>query len=505
MATIVAHIPSGGDNRGIRQLPPNFLTSETRPPLAFTDDGPGELSEFGPRHDNDHHDFRQIRILPTPDEILAVHRPVYMPKKDLFHSHFLPNGPTRHLDTLFRQLRCDSTEILRDICYSAAQAAFLKINAAPADQIRQETRAGNRYFLYHNIKIEELLSHEHTAMVVRVSYDCPEFMRGHKMSGCGRFKEGMLVALLQLDPKAMDFSVYYMTVSMAQSTFSMDSFGGRGARAAVQLTFPPTTSQDEVLQLCRHALGQRSDCELYLVEFPKVLFAGFYNCLKCLQEMRDSDFSFSDCVAPRVNVAQASLARDLNTAAQKHPQFSCPPPAYATSPNFRYNLSKVVPSTSPIISLSVEQLSEPSTLDLLRRDTTLDEGQAVAFRDSLLREVACTQGPPGCGKTFLGVKIAQTLVESRTSSKPILLICLTNHALDSFLADLRDAGVSGLLRIGSGSREKWTDSINIRNLRRKTQFKKDDFFAMQDHTLQKKRRICELDLLCKGMIHWSRL
>lgn len=505
MATIMAHIPSGKDGRAVRQLPPNFLTSDPRPPLAFTDDGPGELSEFGPRHDNDHQDFRQIQILPTPDEILAVDRPIYMPKKDLVHNHFLQTGPTRHLDTLFRQLRCDSTESLRDICYSAAQAAFLKIHDTLEDQIRQETRAGNRYFLYRNIKIEELLSHERKSMVVRVSYDCPEFMRGQKMSSCSRFKEGMLVALLQLDPKAMDFSVYYMTVSMAQSTFSMDSFNGQGARAAVQLSLLPTAAQHEVLQLCRHALGQRRDCELYLVEFPKVLFAGFYNCLKCLQEMRDSDFSFSDCVAPRVNAAQVLLARDLNTAVQTRPQFPCPPPAYATEPNFRFNLSKVVPSTSPITSVSIEELSEPRTLDILRRDTTFDEGQAVAFRDSLLREVACTQGPPGCGKTFLGVKIAQTLVESRKSSKPILLVCLTNHALDGFLAELRDAGVSSLLRIGSGSREKWTDSINIRNLRKKTQFKKHDFFTMQDHTSQKKQRVCELDLLCKGVLHSSRL
>ncbi|OAL33033.1 hypothetical protein AYO22_00118 [Fonsecaea multimorphosa] len=477
----------------------NVLSPDPRPRLSFTDDGPGNLSVCGPRHDNDHQDYKKIKILPTADEILAVDRPTYMPKKDLHEPHFLDNGPARLLDTLFRQLRYDSIESIRDICYSASQVAFLGSGTAPEGHVRHETEAGNRYFLYNNVKIEELLSHEQMTMLVRVSYDCPSFMRAQKLYDSGRFQKGMLVALLQLDHATMKLSVYFMEVHLAQSTFSMDCFDGHGTRAAVQLSFLPTTSHDDVLQLCRHALGLCTGSELYLVEFPKLLFAGFYNCLKRLQQMRETDFSFQSYVAPETDVNEALLARKLNSVTGSPPRLACPPPSYALSSDFAYNLAKIVPPTCPIASASVGDLSRPSTLDILKRETTLDEGQAVAFRDSLMREYACTQGPPGCGKTFLGVQLAKTLLDSRPSQKPILLVCLTNHALDSFLADLRDAGVSNLLRVGSASKEDWTDAINLRNLRRKTRLKKQDAQMLHAHDLKKKLLFAELDSLCKAL------
>ncbi|EXJ74314.1 uncharacterized protein A1O5_02610 [Cladophialophora psammophila CBS 110553] len=502
MATMRLCISASTAGQDLNYESMNFLSPDPRPFPSFTDDGPGVLSAFGPRHDNDHANYRKIKILPTPDEILAVLRPTYMPKKDLYEKHFLDNGPRRLLDTLFRQLRCDSIESIRDICYSASQTAFLGSGTNPEGHVRHETVAGNRYFLYNNIKIEEMLSHEQKAMVVRISYDCPPFMRGQKLYDSGRFQKGMLVALLQLDHATMKLSVYFLEVHLAQNTFSMDCFDGRGTRAAVQLSFLPTTTHDEVLQFCRNALGLCSGSEMYLVEFPKVLFAGFYNCLKRLQEMRETDFAFPDYVAPDKTVDEALFTRELNYVAGSRPRFSCPPPSYALSPDFAYNLTKLVPPACPIASASVRDLSRPSTLELLKRETTLDEGQAAAFRDSLLREYACTQGPPGCGKTFLGVQLAKTLLDSRPSQKPILLVCLTNHALDSFLANLRDAGVSGLLRVGSGSKEDWTDTINLRNLRRKTRLKKEDSQALHAHGHQKKLLFAELDSLCKGNTPW---
>ncbi|OAG40425.1 hypothetical protein AYO21_05325 [Fonsecaea monophora] len=499
-ATVKSYISASSAGQSLSCLSVNVLSPEPRPRLPFTDDGPGKLSIFGPRHDNDHEDYRKIKILPTADEILAVYRPTFMPKKDLYTQHFLENGPGRLLDTLFRQLRYDSIESIRDICYSASQAAFLGTGTAPEDHVvRRETTSGNRYFLYNNIKVEELLSHEQMAMTVRVSYDCPLFMRAQKLYHSGRFQKGMLVALLQLDHATMKLAVYFLEVHQAQSTFSMECFDGRGTRAAVQLSFLPTTTPDDVLQLCRHALGLCGGSELYLIEFPKVLFAGLYNCLRRLQQMRESDFAFKSYVAPDKHPTEAWSAAQLHSIAGIPSHFLCPPPSYALSSEFLYNLTKLVPPTCPIASASVKELSRPSTLEILNRETTLDEGQAVAFRDSLLREFACTQGPPGCGKTFLGVQLAKTLLDSRTSLKPILLVCLTNHALDSFLADLRDAGVSNLLRVGSASKEAWTGAINLRNLRRKTRLTKEESQMLHAHDLQKKLLFAELDSLCKAL------
>ena len=46
------------------------------------------------------------------------------------------------------------------------------------------------------------------------------------------------------------------------------------------------------------------------------------------------------------------------------------------------------------------------------------------------------------------------------SRKPILIISLTNHALDSFLSDLRDAGIVTFVRMGAGSKESWTQEFD---------------------------------------------
>ena len=113
----------------------------------------------------------------------------------------------------------------------------------------------------------------------------------------------------------------------------------------------------------------------------------------------------------------------------------------------------------------------PSILQAIERETTLDQGQAQALCDTLCRRLAFTQGPPGTGKTFLGVALVKTLLASRAEadSRPILVVCTTNHALDNFLDDLRSAGLTRFARLGRGSREQWTRSHSIFALSRHIQ------------------------------------
>eukprot|EP01054_Gregarina_sp_Poly1_P009351 Gregarina_sp_Poly_1__9350@NODE_581_length_7440_cov_35_488539_g380_i1_p1_GENE_NODE_581_length_7440_cov_35_488539_g380_i1NODE_581_length_7440_cov_35_488539_g380_i1_p1_ORF_typecomplete_len1437_score192_24AAA_12/PF13087_6/1_3e48AAA_11/PF13086_6/4_5e27AAA_11/PF13086_6/1_3e16AAA_30/PF13604_6/6_7e10AAA_30/PF13604_6/0_011Viral_helicase1/PF01443_18/2_6Viral_helicase1/PF01443_18/1_8e07AAA_19/PF13245_6/7_1e09ResIII/PF04851_15/6_6e07ResIII/PF04851_15/1_2e03DUF2075/PF09848_9/8_5e06DUF2075/PF09848_9/1_8e02Uvr len=68
-------------------------------------------------------------------------------------------------------------------------------------------------------------------------------------------------------------------------------------------------------------------------------------------------------------------------------------------------------------------------------DMNLNESQAAAFQLALSNNVALIQGPPGTGKSYIGVKLVERLLVNRPS-KPILLVCFTNHALDQFLADI---------------------------------------------------------------------
>lgn len=504
MVTIKGRPSVPTDEKAAQSSSPNVLEASPRPLLSFTSDGPGSLSVSGPRHDNDAADYKHIQILPTVDEILSVHRPVYMPKKDLRLENPLPIGPGRLLDLLFRQLRCDSTESLRDICYSAAQTAFIGKSStchpqpAQHDHTKQETRAGNRYFLYRNVHVEELLAHEAKFLLARVSYDCPPFMRGGKMYESGRFKKGMLAALLHLDHATNELSVHFLEVHLSQSTFSMDSLNGAGRRAAVQLSFLQTSKREDVLELCRLGVGLSPQSELVLVEFPRALLAGFHHCLRRLQDMKETDFAFGQYIAPSMQIEDAVRAMEQALISDGLPVLDCPPPSYATEPGFKYDLSKIVTPPSRMAALSVKALSYESIIDRLKRETTLDAGQASAFRDCLTREFAFTQGPPGCGKTFLGVQLAKTILASRSKRKPILLVCLTNHALDSFLAELRDAGVEGLLRIGSSSKEEWTNAVNLLHKKKATRPTKSEAETMGVEYVKKRAQFCDIDLLCKG-------
>jgi hypothetical protein len=198
----------------VTALNPNFLSLEDRPiHHAFDNDGPGRLSSLGPRHDNDHINFQDIQILPTTDEILAVIRPPYMPRKNIQESNFLEPGPRRLLDTLFRHLRYDSVEGIRDVTYHATQQLLKQRDETSNDyEPKQETQSGNRYFLYPNVKFEELLSDEKRGVILRLSYTCPQFMRGRGMIRSGRLEEGMLCALVCLEEDEKHLSTTFFEV-----------------------------------------------------------------------------------------------------------------------------------------------------------------------------------------------------------------------------------------------------------------------------------------------------
>ncbi|KKY26734.1 putative nfx1-type zinc finger-containing protein 1 [Phaeomoniella chlamydospora] len=451
----------------------NYLSFEVRPPSApFDDDGPGNLSVEGPRHDNDHVNIRNIQILPTTDEILAVTRAPYMPRKDLREAHFLESPILRLLDTQFRHLRYDNVEYFRDVCYNAAQRlASEALPYLPDFRAQQDTPSGNRYFLYRDAQLEEMLAHERKGLLIRVSYACPAYLRGRGMYRSGRFKEGMLCALIGVDSEDGNLSVTFFETHLAQSTDSMDSRGGNGLRAAVELSFAHSENYSEILRIARYAQGL-SIGRFILVEFPNALYAGFYWCLKRLQEMRSTDIAFRSHIAPGPRASQSTSSR-YNYRKPPIGTLKLLPPAYVTRDGFTLDLSHLTKTEVRFPPSALQDLSRPLLMDYLKNKTPLDDGQAAAFADSLSRELAFTQGPPGTGKTYLGVALACTILASRDAQdpKPILVVCLTNHALDSFLGGLLEAGQTAIVRVGRGSRESWAKRHSLRSISKKTKFK----------------------------------
>ncbi|CAM4789800.1 unnamed protein product [Rotaria magnacalcarata] len=104
----------------------------------------------------------------------------------------------------------------------------------------------------------------------------------------------------------------------------------------------------------------------------------------------------------------------------------------------------------------------------------LDQSQYTALQLALTKSVALIQGPPGCGKTFLGVRLAELFYRNRERiagcERPILMICYTNHALDQFLSSIiqkLSLTPGQIVRVGGRSSHPQIEPFLIQKLRQK--------------------------------------
>ena len=211
----------------------NVLSSEPRRTLhakvEFDTDGPGHLSAFGPRHDNDHASIHNVQTLPTTDEVLSLRRP-YMPEKD-GNSRGL-GGVQRLVDLNFRHLRYDNTEPIIDVCYHAIQylSAVGSVDGSPDYDDRMQTQRNIEYSLFRDVEIFEAQFREGKGLSIRVSFACPEGLRGKKMNKSTCLEEGMLTALIGFDQLEGTVSVCFLEVLRRESTMAMKQRNGNELR-----------------------------------------------------------------------------------------------------------------------------------------------------------------------------------------------------------------------------------------------------------------------------------
>ena len=214
---------------------------------------------------------------------------------------------------------------------------------------------------------------------------------------------------------------------------------------------------------CRRVLyySQSIRCgKFILVEYPGILPAGFLHTLKRLQHPDMQLMPFSQ------EIALSSIIKG------SFPKSG--PPAYAIAKAFTYNLTplrkqgKKFDASELRLPLSSSAGDIAESLKALLDQTMLDEGQAAALLACLNQGLAFTKGPPGTGKTYLGVALVKAILASRPENGkwPIVVACMTNHALDSFLKDLYDQGVWNLVRLGASSKQKWTENISLWRIRK---------------------------------------
>jgi hypothetical protein len=224
-------------------------------------------------------------------------------------------------------------------------------------------------------------------------------------------------------------------------------------QAAVQLLFADKDNEEDVRRIVNYYQGL-STGHFVLVEFPNLLLNGFYPILKRIQNFTSSDLALTRLYAPRSEGEQ-----NVGVLA---PSYGLRDNALLNLDGFRKAGPKAPPLNQPLRELI---LNKKKFLQLVKDESTLNDSQAEAFVEAMSSEFAFVQGPPGTGKTFLGVALTKTILAARgQGKKPVLTVCTTNHALDSFLGDLVEQGITKIARLGSGSKETWTKQYTLNSL-----------------------------------------
>jgi hypothetical protein len=147
------------------------------------------------------------------------------------------------------------------------------------------------------------------------------------------------------------------------------------------------------------------------------------------------------------------------------------PALYLKSANYKVNMSLRVASEM----ISTKASSETKPLSILEEWPSsiaekfrLNSSQLAAVQMALRQRIAIIQGPPGCGKTYVGVLLTQILLANRNlfNRRPILFVCFTNHALDQLLEHVSEYTQS-LVRIGGRSKSEKLAPYSIQNWRQR--------------------------------------
>ena len=434
-----------------------------RPVFEVGQDLPGALSELGPRHDNDHANIFDIKILPTTDEIQSP-RLEYLPSSDPT-KHHLP-GLAGLLDRQFRLLREDTVGQLRD----AVQIECKRLNKPPnAQPPPKRQKNGVRNIIYHNVALLRLEFDRKKGLQVVAEFDQPpalakkgakereEWWRNTKQLQIDAF-----VCIVSSTGRAIFFSICdpaptppprrnggeereARPAEHRRASDERPSLFKHADRATLMLSPVEDTSED--LTWINSHLGKARKLRQSLVEFPGILLPSFRPTLQALQEMsRTLDLPFSQFVAPNIQHAG---------------EVDIPAPAYSRKPGFAFNLETLTHGERLRLAPG-----EPFDDTVLRERSTLDDAQQQSTINALRSCLALIQGPPGTGKSYTGVAIIKALLKNRAAAKlgPIICVCYTNHALDQLLEHLVKDGVEQLIRLGSRSKSELLQDLNLHHI-----------------------------------------
>ncbi|KAH7409766.1 hypothetical protein DE146DRAFT_774768 [Phaeosphaeria sp. MPI-PUGE-AT-0046c] len=446
-------------------------------------DMPGELSEQGPRHDNDFAHISEISIMPTLQEIQSP-RGEYLPVANPREWHFV--GIHGLVDRNFRLLREDTVGQIRE----AAKVELERLQNPERQAHSGHKRQSARTHVYHDVDIITAeFSEYHGAQVVirfpQIQAKRNQTVASHKewWTSSRRLGPDALVCLLSSEGSATFFvvAVQGKKPTRLQAQFNLFSDPDHAYVVAKPMDHFVLRS------LLSQALADTSSGQYSLVEFPGVLLPAFEPSLKAMQRMsKVLDMPFPHILAP------------TSTTEGDGQEIHITPPTYATKPGFVFDLSCITQDNTPLRYIPGQSISDAAAR--LAERSTLDLGQAEAVIACLARSFAVVQGPPGTGKSYTGVQIIRVSLANKAATKigPILVCTQTNHALDAILERSIDDGVANIVRVGGQSKSEKVKDINLRVLATQLDLTKTERSSRWELTRKVREETTEIDALLEA-------
>ncbi|KAF2136340.1 uncharacterized protein K452DRAFT_210060, partial [Aplosporella prunicola CBS 121167] len=393
-----------------------------------------------------HEQISTITTFPTVTDVFSKKKP-YLPLLDP-HTWHLP-GIKGLIDRQFRLLREENLYFPR----MALRAEFFHLREKGDFNYGELQRHIGRYNSYPDASFTRYLLNEHKGLEFEVRFNQPSFLTdvdvGHRKrwwQSTKRFDGGNLVYLIFEDEDTQKH-ILHCECSYAQklhgnhrNLFSDPKYG----YVRVRLTTSLYSSLFD--NLMKNWIVDTSKSSFTILDFPGTKVHSFEPALKTFRGMSKwPTIPFDTLFAPRDPDKPGRLENTV--------------PEYATRPDFRYNLRSVIRRNKNFYMSPHEPFDEKA----FKEATYLDETQADAAINSIKNKLSLIQGPPGTGKTFCGVSVARILLDNipEDYKSPILCVSSTNKALDHFLETLHNAGVYGIIRVGSRSESEILKPLNL--------------------------------------------
>lgn len=373
----------------------------------------------GGRHNNDLPNYREISLLPSIEEINCS-TPPYLPLSS-GANRFIADDEQHYLDSIFRLLRHDAIEPIREALVTCEDGA-------------SGGSAGRNFCVYSGCRIEGIDVSANLPPSVVLSFEYPPEWNMSSLTEAEVeevFKYKSRLSYMSIVCFRMNcVPVSFGAVSVLDKAWFWD---GEGGRPKVGISF---RNDNDFLRLIEYPGTYSMDslppgATLDAVVINTAFFS-VVNVLRCLQQMDSVPLREYILRTPRPPVR----GREANP--------STGPPDY---------LPKQIRIHKHGEIFTLRDVSAAKFVENAVSCTSLDPSQAMALHHALTSKVALIQGPPGTGKSFIGTALTNIILDSCRSVK-ILCLCYTNHALDQFLESLLDSGITSIARIGSRSKSQ---------------------------------------------------